>query len=687
MKYGSWQIAPYHAAASAALEAGGFSPLCASVLCSRGYLTPEAAHAFLDQDAPLVAPQAMRDLETIAQRLQQALSLHEKIVVYGDYDVDGITATSLLTDFLRWKGGNCMPYIPSRLEEGYGLNAPAIRALAAQGAQLIVTVDCGITALEEAALCRSLGIDLCITDHHECKDTLPQCVAVADPHRRDDTYPHKELSGVGVAFKLACAMDGDQQAMLARYSDLLCLGTIADVMQLTGENRTFVRHGLRALQSPKRPGLRALIEACGCQKQPITAGTVGYVLSPRINAAGRMGQVQLALDLFLTEDAQQAAELAQQLCQLNRQRQDVEHAIYESAVSKLPARQKPDVIVLSDPSWHQGVVGIVASRLAEEYRCPAILICPDGNYGKASSRSYGGFNLFAALETLSPLLESYGGHELAAGFTIRCDKIDAFRAQLSQLCRQFFAAGAAQSVLRIDCAVHPSMLTLQQVATLDALEPCGAGCPRPVFFLGNLLAEQVSEVGGGKHLRLRLRRDGCTFSAIFFSTTALQTQVSEGDCIEIAFTPQINEFRGVRSVQLSLVDLRQAEPERRRCEDARARYLRYHEGTLLPGEAAQLLPGRQEFVVLWRYLWQQNKDGQCCDTAACLARKLSRACKLQFAPERVRICLDVFCELGLIQMEERQSVLRLTRSKTAGKVQLEGSRILQALQSKKAGES
>ncbi len=686
VKYGTWQVAAYDEGAAARLEAGGFSPLTAAVLCSRGYDTPEAARAFLRADLPLPDPFLLRDMDKVVERVRRALERRERIVVFGDYDVDGITATTLLTDYLRSRGGDCIPYIPSRLEEGYGLNEPAIRALREKGAALILTVDCGITALEEARLCRSLGIDLCITDHHECKESLPDCIAVVDAHRRDHTYPHQDLSGVGVAFKLAAALEGDQAAMLRRYCDLLCLGTVADVMPLLGENRVFVTRGLAALQAPVRPGLRALMEECGCLGQAVTAGTVGYTLAPRINAAGRMGQVGLALDLFLTEDPARAASLAQQLCQLNRRRQAVETAIYQSAVAKLPPREKPAAIVLSDPAWHQGVVGIVASRLAEEYRCPTFLICPDGSLGKASSRSYGGFNLFSALEALSPLLENYGGHELAAGFTIRCGCIDRFREEITRLSRDFQASGAYRSALEIDCAVTPELLTLQNVAALDELEPCGAGCPRPVFFLDGLTVDQLSEVGGGKHLRLRLSRDGVSLSAIFFSTTALRASVALGDTVEIAFTPQINEFRGVRSVQLSLVDIRPGCVHRTLCRDDETLYLRHLGGALRPGEAADLLPARKEFVALWRYLVAHSRGGVVDDTCTCLSRKVSRYAGTPCRPGRTRICLDVFHELGLLSLSEHQRLLHITLTSDGRKVDLDQSAIIRRLKEQKAGD-
>ena len=690
MKYGTWQIADYDRAAAAGLEAGGFSPLTAAVLCSRGYTTPDAARSFLDANIPLPDPLLMRDMDIVVNRVKLALERREHIVVFGDYDVDGITATTLLTDFLRWQQGcddRCTPYIPGRMEEGYGLNEMAIRSLHAQGADLIITVDCGITAQNEAKLCKELGIDLCITDHHECKEFLPDCIAIVDCHRKDNTYPHQSLSGVGVAFKLAAAIYGDQAAMLERYSDLLCLGTIADVMNLLGENRTFVTHGLRALQNPQRVGLKALIQECGCERQPITATTVGYTLAPRINAAGRMGQVDLALELFLTEDPRRAADLAQQLCQLNRQRQSVEASIYHDAVSMLPARGKPYAIVLSDDQWHQGVVGIVASRLAEEFRCPTFLICNDNNKGKASSRSYGGFNLFSALEALAPLLESYGGHELAAGFTINCDRIEQFRSEINQLAKEFYESGLCRNALEIDCAIPPDLLTLENVYALDQLEPCGSGCPRPIFFMDRLTVDQLSEVGGGKHLRLRLTRDGHTLSAIFFSTTALRASVALGDTVEVAFTPQINEFRGTRSVQLNLVDIRPCQTHRQLCAGDECLYQRHIMGKLLPEEAHDLLPDRSEFVVLWRYLMSHSQKGTLLDTCDCLARKVARSSGTDCRPVRTRICLDVFHELGLLSLSEHQHQLHITLTSDGRKVDLNQSIIIRKLTQQKAGES
>lgn len=686
MKYGIWNVAGYDPADAEGLCRVGFSPLTAAVLCSRGHADPAEAQAFLGADCPMPDPLLLLDMDKAAQRVRLAVSRGERMAVFGDYDVDGITATCLMTQFLQSLGADCLSYIPGRLEEGYGLNKPAISQLAQLGVTLMITVDCGITAIEEANYCRELGIDLIITDHHECKDQLPSAVAVVDPHRPGDTYPHQDLAGVGVAFKLASAVLGDQRPVLEAYCDLVCLGTVADVMPLLGENRVFVAQGLRVINHAPRLGLAALMKECGCDKQPVNAGTIGYVLAPRINAAGRMGEVELAVRLFLTQDPLEAAELADGLCQLNRQRQAVEAEIYDEAVAMLEGDPCPSAIVLADEHWHQGVVGIVASRLAEEYRCPTFLICLDGEHGKASSRSYGGFNLFASLDALGGLLESYGGHELAAGFTIARDKIDQFREKMLERIAEYARSTAYRCALEIDCEVDPRLLTISNVEALDQLEPCGSGCPKPVFTIRGLMVEQMSEVGGGRHLRLRLRRDGHSIGAIFFSTTALRAAIGPGDQVEVAFTPQINEFRGSRSVQLNVVDIRPMAEERQYVRE-RDLYARHSSGgALTADEAGLILPKRPEFVAVWRYLTSHSQDGSITEECCCMSRKIARYAGIPASFVRTKICLDVFAEQGLIDLRQTGQTIHITLMSGNRKVNLDDSRIILRLKQLKAGD-
>ena len=676
LKYGIWNCGQPPAQDVNKLVSGGFSPLTAMVLAGRGLRDPEQARESLRCDGSLPDPFLLGDMAPAVARVRRAIENNERMAVFGDYDVDGITATCLLTDFLRKQGADCLSYIPGRLEEGYGLNPIAIRQLREEQVKLIITVDCGITAVEEAALCRELGLDLVITDHHECKEQLPQAVAIVDPHKPGDGYPHQNLSGVAVAFKLACALCGNAQAVLDEYADMVCLGTVADVIPLVGENRVFVSRGLEALKHTKRPGLAALMAECGCAQGEITSSTIGYMLAPRINAAGRMGQVDLAIDLFLTQEEDHARSVAAQLCALNRQRQQIESDIYRQAIAMLPEGAPPEAIVLADEHWHQGVVGIVASRIAEEFACPAFLICLDGEHGKASSRSHGGFNLFASLRELSPLLESYGGHELAAGFTIQKDNIDAFRTQVCAMAASYFADGTHVSTLDLDCAVPPEMLTIPEIESLNILEPCGSGCPKPQLMMTGLTIERIQSVGGGRHMRLRLRRGHYSLNAIFFSADPVSAGVATGDVVDVAFHPQINEFRGERSVQLNVVDIRPscAAP----CPVTLSRYRALQDGTITARDAAALLPDRAVLGNVWRYL-AAVPGGSLQESPLCLCRKIVRRTGSEMSLETLLTCLDIFRDVGLLNLKRVHLTLAIHLTPKPGKTDLTKSQTMQAL--------
>lgn len=674
MKYGIWKVSQLEAGAVNALVGSGYAPLAAMVLASRGIGDDRQARAYLDCNAPLLDPFLMTDMDKAAGRVGLAMSRSEKIAVFGDYDVDGITATCLLTDFLRRHGADVVSYIPGRLEEGYGLNPIAIHQLHAEGVKLIVTVDCGITAVNEAELCKQLGIDLVITDHHECKQTLPAAVAVVDPHRCDGGYPHKNLSGVGVAFKLASALCGSQDTVLEEYADMVCLGTVADVMPLQGENRVFVARGLESLAHTKRPGIAALMAECGCAPETVSASSIGFMLAPRINAAGRMGQIDLAVELFLTDDPDKAAEAARGLCELNRQRQAVESEIYRQAVSMLPMGKPPEAIVLADESWHQGVVGIVASRIAEEYACPTFLICLDGEHGKASSRSHGGFNLFASLSALSPLLESYGGHELAAGFTISRANIPEFRRQICALAAQYYTDDVPRTVLDVDCAVSPELLTLHNVDSLQMLEPCGNGCPKPVLMMKNLTIDRISMVGGGRHMRLRLCSGHTYLNAIYFSANPQTVSIQPGDLVDVAFTPQVNEFRGTRTVQMNVIDIRPSCSAE--CLPDAAPYRDMQRGNLTSGEAAALLPDRKMLALVWRYLDAANPVQE---SPMCLCRKIVRWSGQPLNLGQMLTCLDIFRDVGLLTVQRQHKYVSIRLTPGEGKADLSRSQTMQRL--------
>ena len=675
LKYGVWNTAVPQGYDVNTLVGCGYSPLVAMILASRGITTNEQAQEYLGCEGAMPDPFLMKDMDIAAGRVAVAMSRGEKIAVYGDYDVDGITATCLLYDFIKRLGGNCVHYIPGRIEEGYGLNPTAIESLHAQGVKLIITVDCGITAVAEAELCKELGIDLVITDHHECKDVLPQAVAVVDPHRPDCGYPHKNLSGVGVAFKLAAALCGSQQEVLENYADMVCLGTVADVMMLQGENRVFVSQGLHAMGHTQRPGLAALMKESGCDPETMTASSIGFSLAPRINAAGRMEKIELATELLLTQDRERAGYLAKALCELNRQRQAVEAEIYKEAIEMLPQDGVPDAIVLAGESWHQGVVGIVASRIAEEYNCPAFLVCMDGDHGKASSRSYGGFNLFASLAQLSDLLESYGGHELAAGFTISRDQIPEFRRQICRLARQYYADTDCRTTQEVDCCVTPELLTLSSVSSLSALEPCGNGCPKPVLMMERLQIEKLGVVGNGRHLRLRLRQGRHTVNAIYFSCGSEAASVAVGDLVDIAFTPVINEYRGERTVQLNLQDIRPSCAAA--CGVEMGAYRALLAGKITAREAAALLPDRTTLAMVWRYL--AAAPWPLIENPMCLCRKIVRWSGLPLNLGQLMACLDIFKDVGLLRMEQQRRYIIIHLTQAGGKADLNTSRTMQQL--------
>ena len=681
MRYKQWKIAHPSPEGRAQLERAGIPSLLACVLSARGVTEPEQAWKLLTPgEEPLLDPMLLKDMDRAVLRVGRALKTGELMAVYGDYDVDGITSTCLLTDCLTRLGGRVRSYIPDRLEEGYGLNEEAVLHLARQGVTLIITVDCGITAAREVEFARELGIDVVITDHHECKQAIPEAAAVVDPHRPDCPYPFKGLAGVGVALKLAMAAAGPDRAGLVfrEYADLAAVGTVADVMPMTGENRTIVQTGLAALAHPRRVGLAQLMEEAGLGDKPVTSVSIGYTLAPRINAAGRMGQADLAAELLLTRDPGRAAALAQELCALNRERQTIECEIFQECVQRLERRPQSGVILLADEHWHQGVVGIVASRLTEKYSCPAFMVCLDQGIGKGSCRSWGGVNLFHLLTQCQDLLEGFGGHAMAAGFTVREENIPALERRLRQLVLEERAGEELPSLLEIDAAVLPQELTVEAVEALDALEPCGAGNPRPVLVLTGAHVISAAQVGRGRHLKLRLEGRGVPLDAIFFSVDGSELGLTPGCRVDVAFYPQINDFRGVRSVQLQVVDLRHAMT---RAQLEQSIYEKYRRGEpLSPQEAQSLLPTRAEFVCLWRYLERQCA-GQTFleDTLARIAQKSARSGGQSERPNHTLVCLEVMEERGLISLERQSGRVQITLHRLEHKVDLNASAILRRL--------
>ena len=685
MKYAKWRIAPERPDAQARLTAAGYPYLVSAVLAGRGVDTPEQAAAFLEREQSLAySPFLMKDMDKAAARVQQALTNNEKIAVFGDYDVDGITATCILVDYLQSRGADVVHYIPRRIEDGYGLSCDAIQGLYDRGVRLLVTVDCGITGVEEVDFADSLGMDVVITDHHECREELPHAAAVVDPHRADCQYPFKHLAGCGVALKLVLALGGPDReaALFARYCTLAAIGTVADVMQMSGENRTIVSRGLDSIEHSDFIGLHALLKEAGLTGKDISSVQIGFVLAPRINAAGRMGAADMAAELLLCQDEAKAEALAKALCALNRERQNVEQDIYtqaEEMIGHMPDRQR-SALVLESSRWHQGVVGIVASRLSEKYSRPSFMIHLNGSTGKGSCRSWGGFNLFAALEHCKDLLLGFGGHELAAGFTIQRENIPAFRDRMNDYARQMCGEGAPETVLDIDAAItRPGDVTLEELEALSTLEPYGSGNTRPVFCLLGATLLRTQNVGQNRHLKLRLGKGCAQFDGIFFSTVAERCGCAVGDRVDAAFYLQINEFRGSRTVQLQMVDIRPSLCASGREQEALTLAHHIAGGGVPPlRDARRALPTRQQFAAAWRFLERAvPEEGLTADTLPLLRHMASELGGVEpFL--RAAVCAAVFRERGLLDWQETEHTITLHLHRGC-RVSLEHSPLMAAL--------
>ena len=667
MKSKEWKIPYSRPFVSPQLKKAGFGPLLTSVLAVKGIQSPEDAHRLLGGGDELITePSLLSGMDRAAARLRSAIENGETVAVYGDYDVDGITSTCLVTDYLMSRGLRCIPYIPDRSDEGYGLNCEAVKSLRDQGVTLLVSVDCGITAVEEADYARSIGMDMIITDHHECRDcSLPRAYAVIDPKQDGDECPNKDLAGVGVALKLVCACDGNDKKIIGRYADLAAVGTIADVMPLTGENRYLVKAGLKKLARSPRPGFSAILRESCIDAKKLSASTVGFSLAPRLNAAGRLSQADLAGKLLMCTDEKKASEMAAKLCELNRERQNIETQIWEEAQAMLDGKTPDGPIVLASENWHQGVIGIAASRLSEQYSVPAVMICLSGDTGKGSCRSFGGFNLFDALSACSEHLLGFGGHALAAGLTIERSKLDDFRRAFSD----YYRANPPEEQPAVSCDLlikDSSVLSLENIKELDKLEPYGSGNPRPVMCLSGAELESAVNVGGGRHLKLRAGLGRRSFEGIFFSHTAEELGVRRGDVVDIAFSPQINDFRGKVSVQLLVCALRKHRPETL-CRAV----LRKDDDFIWA--ASQYCPERRDFVRVWRSLGRNFRVRD--DAESVMAQ-----CPEGMMPETFCICLMTLLEAGLLKSSDG-GIFGAVCSRIEGKADLEGSSIIRALRS------
>lgn len=655
-------------AAATLAEQCNIPPFLAVLLTARGFADPDEVLEFLSGQELTDDPFAFADMDAAVDRIQRAVDEGERILIFGDYDADGITATVLLYLYLTAQNARVEYYIPSR-DEGYGLNKEVVAQKAAEGVQLIVTVDNGIAAVEEVELANSLGVDVVVTDHHQPQDTLPPAVAVVDPHRADCGSRCKDYAGVGVVFKLVCALDGDEQQLLDQFGDLVALGTLADVMPLTDENRVLVKQGLSQIGC--RPGIRALLEAAGVSDKVSSTSAV-FTLSPRINATGRMGSPLVAARLLLAETEEEAAALAEETQTLNARRQQTEAKILEEVGRRIAAHPEwmcQRVLVVEGENWHHGVIGIIASRLLEKYGKPCIVLSVSEGHAKGSGRSMEGFSLFEAVCSCESCLSTFGGHELAVGVSLAADRISEFRRKINEYAAAFFPVMPVPE-LTVTCKLRPSQIDLEKMMQLSRLEPFGAENPSPLFGLFGMTLDNITAVGNGRHLRLTLTREETRVSAMLFNCTQNAFPVACGSVVNAVVSLDRNEFRGVVSPSIIVRDIRYADTN----EEALLEGLRLYDGILrqdLPHPPAP--PTRDQLGTLYRYL---NKSGGFEGTLEQLFYPL-RESGMSYV--QLRAGVEILREAALLAAEDTGHILRITLIPSAEKADLSATTVMKYL--------
>ncbi len=640
----------------------GVDPFAAYLLVARGLTDAFLVESFL-YDTDISDPFTLPDMEKACERIKSAIDSNEKITIFGDYDADGVTSTALLYSYLSRKGANVDYYVPDRAEEGYGMSISAIEALKERGTSLIITVDNGISALEEIEKAKELSIDVVVTDHHQAGERLPEAVAVVDPHRKDCSLEFREWAGVGVAFKLVSALENtDAYDLLEKYGDILAIGTIADIVSLKGENRILVRSGLAVLNDSLingtiRKGLKALIDESGSAKN-MTSMNAAFRIAPRINAAGRMGSADRAIKLLLTEDDEEARLLAEEIGSANAQRQATEGEITETAekyIENHPEIKYSRVIVVDGENWHQGVIGIVASRLCERYGKPCIVISKSGEFSKGSGRSIDGFSLYEALSFCKDILVQYGGHKLAAGLTIKTEKIDEFRRMINE-----YAEKNEQSlpVLRLDCKLNPASVNLEMLSVINLLEPFGAENPQPLFGLFNMKITGIQPVGNNKHIRLTVNRNGVSLPVMVFSVAAEEFEFNVSDVVDLAVRLTQNEYMGEVKVSIQVKDIKLSNVNDDEVQKSILLYESFRRGDELSSEQKEkLLPTRDFCGAIYRFL-KSNNGFSASDEVLCyrLGFKESEIATL-------KIAIDMFIELEVINYENGKYLLPAEQKK------------------------
>lgn len=673
-------------------------PATAKLLWQRGYTTPELAGRFIrSEDGFFHDPFLMADMDKATERILAALDRNERVMIFGDYDVDGVTSVSTLYLFLTSIGISCDYHIPSRIGEGYGISTPAIDQIIEDGYTLMVSVDTGITAVNEIGYAARRGLETVVTDHHECHSDIPKAVAVVNPKRPDCSYPFKELAGVGVVFKLITALrmklneregidENPFRSICNEYADLIATGTIADVMPLVDENRLIVKMGLKLMEDRPRLGISALLDKAGVSKgKRITSATIGYTLAPRINAAGRLSEASIACELMLTEDHHKAECLAETLCDFNEQRRAEENAIAKEAAEMIAADYDFDrnpVIVLAKDNWHHGVIGIVSSRLTDKYGLPTILVSFDEEgMGKGSGRSVKGLNLVEALSAVSDTLEKFGGHELAAGLSVKRESFDAFCERINEYAREHFDHDAHSPTCLTDLELSAGEIDLRLANQLYMLEPFGTDNPAPVFVICNATVTEIRGIGSNKHSRIGITKDNKAFGCVYFGMSPEEASFKKGDRVDVVFSLEINDYRGVTTPQ---INIRHILPDRetvKRYDEQKQLYRSVKNGAHYK-ITDEILPSRKEFAAFYTYIKRCEKKGIFTLNELISESNLAgenKICKFKFM-------LDVFTEMKLIDVEKSEDdyevKYKISLRFVRGKVNLDKSIVLQNLRSK-----
>lgn len=688
------------------------NPIIAKLLYSRGYTDSASVKAFLYMEKELLCnPFDMKDMDKGVERIRLAVKRKEKISIYGDYDVDGVTSVCALYLYLKKLGAEVDYYIPNRAGEGYGVSIAAINQLKENGTKLIITVDTGITAIEEVSYAKSVGVDFLVTDHHECHNEVPSASAVINPHRPDCSYPFKELAGVGVVFKLLCAYEervlGFKRRIAAEhifreYADIVAIGTIADVMPIKSENRLIVSFGLNMIENTKRPGLIALMEVSSQKdskhndrrrkRTKITSGYIGYNIAPRINAAGRVRSASMAVELFLADDMSKATELAEQLCAANKERQAEENKITQQAYEKIEELGLSDapVIVLDSDGWHHGVIGIVASRITEKFSRPTILVSFEGSgegkndddMGKGSGRSIKGLNLVEALCHCDTLLSKFGGHELAAGLSVTRGNLNAFRDKINEYARANLSLDDMIPTVEADMKIEFSSIDISLAEDLQALEPYGVGNPMPTFYTEGITVNEITSISEGKHTRFSFGEGKGSVSAMFFSNSPDSLGIYNGDKVDIIYNLDINEWLGRRSVQLNIKDIKLSSGQNEQFEHEKERFNEIWNGASFTHEEG-ILPDRDDFAAVYRCISASVRQGT--DTLSLrdiISALKKNGCSKPIGYVKLKIIIKVFIELNILSINEISPEIYCFKIHfSSSKTDLEKSNLLKRIKS------